>query len=589
MRITFVALGWERLGISLLSAIAKQRGHKVDLTFSPSLFNDRYNLNIPFLASLFDDRKDVMASIKRQNPEIIVFSPLTGTYQWTLSIAREAKVLFPDVKTIFGGVHASAVPERVVNQPQVDYVCVGEGDIAFPMILKTIERGEKGILIPNTRYKLPNGEIIRGPQIGFIENLDSLPFFDKTLWEDHINIGDWYLTMASRGCPYRCTFCFNSFFAKLPEEKTGKYVRQRSVDHMMSELHMAKKRYKLRFLEFEDDVFTVDKKWLKEFLGQYKNEIGVPFQCLTHPKYMDEDVARWLSDAGCQYVQMGIQSMDEEFKCQSIRRHEKSDHIYRAMDVMRKYKICPKVDHMFGLPGESIEAQEAARELYVQHPPYRIQTFWTNFLPGTELVQQGLEEGFITSDEFERLNEGVDFDFYRDSSRVVDPKRRKKYKAYEMLFKLIPILPDSLRRKLDSKIFEFLPVSVCSLFSFIADACIGLAMRNPDHWLYAKHYLYHITRFFLKKVGVKMPPATRIRDLKSVEMKPSKLPVSRGGVHASAVPEHVVSQPQVDCVCAGEGDIEFPMILKAIERGATERPILNTRYKLPDENNKRID
>ena len=517
MRITFVALGWERLGISLLSAIAKQHGHKTDLAFSPSLFNDRYNLNIPFLASLFDDRKEVMAAIARQSPDALVFSPLTGTYQWTLSIAKEAKELFPGAKVIFGGVHASAVPDRVLSQPQVDYVCVGEGDVAFPAILNAIEEGGATAPIVNTRYKLPDGKIVKGTQVGFIEDLDSLPFFDKTLWEEHINIGDWYLTMASRGCPYRCTFCFNSYFAKLPEEKAGRYVRQRSVGHVMRELHAAKRRYKLRFLEFEDDIFTVDKKWIREFLGRYKKEINIPFQCLTHPKYMDDDLARWLSEAGCQYVQMGIQSMDDEFKCRAIKRYERSDHIYKAMDVMRKYKIRPKVDHMFGLPGESLEAQEAARALYVKHPPYRIQTFWTNFLPGTELVRQGLEEGLVTPDEVERLNDGVDFDFYRDSAKVADPQKRKKYKAYEALFKLIPVLPGFLRQKLGSKFFERLPASACSFVSFFADAFIGLAMRNPDHLLYAKHYLYHIARSCLKNVGIKMPPATRVTSVPSDE------------------------------------------------------------------------
>jgi len=528
VRVTFVALGWEQLGISLLSSIVKQQGHQVGLAFSPALFNDRYNLNIPFLTVFFDDRKDIIATIQRQKPDVLAFSALTGNYQWMLGIAKEAKALFPNVKVIFGGVHVSAVPDRVLAQPQVDYVCVGEGDVAFPMILKAIEQGEATKPIVNTRFKSAAGNIIKGPQTGFIQDLDSLPIFDKTIWEDHINIGDWYLTMASRGCPYRCTFCFNNFFARLPEEKSGKYVRQRSVDHMMYELRIAKKRYKLRFLEFEDDVFTVDKEWVKKFLYQYKKEINVPFQCLTHPKYMDEDIARWLSDAGCRHVQMGIQTMDDEFKYQSVKRYEKSEHVYEAMDIMRKYNLRPKVDHMFGLPGEAIEAQEAARKLYVQHPPYRIQTFWTNFLPGTELIQQGLAMGLITPQEVERLNDGLDFDFYRESTKITDPQKRKKYKAYEVLFKLIPILPGFMRRKLNPEIFERLPISACSLISFFADAFIGLATRNPDHWIYAKHYLYHMTRLMLKKLGIKMLPATQVKSFHAFNLEVQ----NRAKIHA---------------------------------------------------------
>ena len=511
MHITFVALGWEQLAISLLSAIVKQQGHEVALAFSPALFRDRYNFNIPSLASFFDDRQAVLASIEKQKPDVIAFSTLTSTYQWMLGIARDVKILFPDVKVVFGGVHASAVPDLVLSNSQVDYVCVGEGDVAFPMILKAIENGGATSPIPNARYKLASGKIIQGSQTGFIQDLDSLPVFDKTLWEEHINIGDWYLTMASRGCPYRCTFCFNNFFARLPEEKSGKYVRQRSVDHMMHELRMAKKRYRIRFLEFEDDVFTVNKKWVKTFLDQYRKEINIPFQCLTHPKYMDEDIARWLSEAGCRHVQMGIQTMDDEFKYAAVKRYEKSDHVYKAMEMMRKYKLNPKVDHMFGLPGEPMEAQEEARKLYVDHPPYRIQTFWTNFLPGTELVEQGLSMGLITPGEVEKLNNGIDFDFYRESSSVSNPAIRRKYKAYEMLFKLIPILPGFIRRRLKQNTFEWIPYRLCSLISFMVDAFVGLVKRNPDHWTYARHYFYHSVRFFLKRIGIKIASPTYVK------------------------------------------------------------------------------
>lgn len=509
MRVTFVAMGFEQLAISQLSSIAKCHGHEVRLAFSASTFNDRYNLSIPQLAPFFDDRHTVIKAIQDQKPDVLAFSVLTGTYQWMLAIAREAKALFPDVKTIFGGVHASAVPERVLAQPQVDFVVVGEGDVAFPLILKAIEEGLPAEPIINTRYKRPNGEIIQGRQAGFIQDLDSLPIFDKVLWEDHIRIGDLYLTMGSRGCPYRCTFCFNSFYAKLPEEKKGKYVRQRSVEHVMYELRLAQKRYNLHRINFEDDVFTVDKKWIREFTRQYKKEIDVPFQCLTHPTYMDDDIAKWLSEAGCRYIQLGVQTMDDNFKYQTIKRYEKSDHVEKALDTMRKYNLRVKCDHMFGLPGEPEEAQEAALKLYINHPPHRIQTFWTNILPGTEMVQQALDMGLVTQPDVDRLNDGLGFDFFRSANTVQDKKKAKRYKAYEVFFKLIPVLPDVLRRRLKPKSFEILPMPLCSFLGFIVDASFGLISGNPTHVAYAKHNLYHIWRFFWSKLGLKTPPATR--------------------------------------------------------------------------------
>ena len=404
MKVTFVALGSEQLGISQLSALAKQEGHQVGLAFSASLFHDRFNLEIPTLGRFFDDRREVIQAIRDQQPDVIAFSCLTSTYQWMLGVAREAKELFPGVKTVFGGVHVSAVPDRVLMKPEVDYVVVGEGDVAFPLILRAIAQGGSTEPIPNTRYRLADGKIVRGLQKGFVQDLDSLPFYDKVIWEDHIRIRDMYLTMATRGCPYTCSFCFNNFFARLPEEKRGKYVRQRSVDHVLQELKWAKNRYGIKWVDFQDDVFTVSKPWIREFTTRYKKEINVPFQCLVHPQYFDDDIARWMSEAGCEWVQMGIQTMDEKFKHENLRRYEDSDHIVRGLEAMHRYGMKSKVDQMLGLPGEPIGSQETALRLYQEHTPQRIQTFWTCFLPGTDLLKQGIEQGMVTAEQAERLD-----------------------------------------------------------------------------------------------------------------------------------------------------------------------------------------
>ena len=103
---------------------------EVGLAFSASLFHDRYNLSVPRLAPWFDDRQQVIDAIAAQRPDVLAFSALTGTYRWMLGVAAEAKAMLPGVRTVFGGVHASAVPDRVLANPQVDYVCVGEGDLA---------------------------------------------------------------------------------------------------------------------------------------------------------------------------------------------------------------------------------------------------------------------------------------------------------------------------------------------------------------------------------------------------------------------------------------------------------------------------
>ena len=510
IKVTFAALGTEQLGISMLSAIAKSNGFKTDLAFSASLFHDRFNLEMPALAPYFDDTDQVIKAIERQQPDVIALSPLTSTYQWSLDIAQKAKLINPNIKTVFGGVHASAVPHLLLQKPIVDFVVVGEGDVAFPQILKAVQNADYTKAIPNTRYKAPDGKIITGIQSGFIQDLNALPFADKPLWEEHVRLGDLYLTMASRGCPYRCTFCFNNFFAKLPEEKSGKYVRLRSPEHMIAELKIARRRYDIRVIDFQDDVFTTSKKWLQDFLALYRKEINIPFQILTHPRHMDDDIAKWLSNAGCVWVQMGVQSMDDSFKKDTLMRYERSEDISGAIDSMNKYGMKVKVDHMFGLPDEPISAQENARLLYANHSAKRIQTFWTCYLPGTEMMNDAIAKGRITPEQAAKINEGEDFYFFRNTENIKDHNLMELYKAYEVIFRIMPVLPDWLKQRLLPKHIVKLPVFFIRPLSMLSDIITGFMLRNPEFRAYALHNLFHLKKFFFRKAGIKTGPATKV-------------------------------------------------------------------------------
>jgi len=475
----------------------------VSLAFSYSLFNDHYNLCFPSIAPFFDDTDDVIQKIKDVRPDVVAFSALTCTYQWNIKIAEAVKKMNPNTVVIFGGVHPSAVPERVLSKECIDAVCVGEGDNSLPTLLK--ELAEKKSFealspIPNLRFKGANGQIVIGPKAPFVHDLDALPFLDKDIWDPYIRIGDLYYTMASRGCPFRCTFCFNNFFAKLPGAGGGKYVRQRSVDHMIAELVAANKKFKLKLIDFEDDIFTVNKAWLKEFLPRFKKEVNVPFQCLTHPKYMDDEVAKWLKEAGCSWVQMGIQSLDEEYKVNELKRYEKSNHIEIAMEAMLKNGINPKIDHMLALPGEPPEAQEKARVVYARYTPARIQTFWTQFLPGTEMMAQVEKSGIINAEEANSINEGIFFDIYRAHNRWLSKDQVRMFHSYQALFKIMTFTPKFLRAKLRAWMFSWMPHNALSMFTFMADLIIGFIRGNPDHFSYSKHYIYYTLPQFIRAV-----------------------------------------------------------------------------------------
>lgn len=516
MKVTFLGIGVEQLGISQLSATLKAHGHKTNLAFSAQLFNDRFNLQMPGIAKYFDDTADAIRTIRETQPDVVAFGALTSTYQWGLEVAAAAKAMNPDVKVVFGGVHVSAVPHLVLNYPQIDYAVVGEGDVAFPAILKSIESNDYQTPIINTQYKGKNGSIIRGKQGAFIQDLDSLPFADKTIWEDYVRIGDFYLIMATRGCPYRCSFCFNNFFANLPDEDGGKYVRLRSVDHVIAELKYAKRRYNLKTIDFQDDVFGTQKKWLREFSEKYKKEINIPYQILTHPKFMDEEKGKLLRESGCEFIQLGIQSMDEDFKKDSLLRYEKTEDIDRALSVMNKNNLKVRIDHMFGLPNEPISAQVNALNLYKKYDVARINTFWTCYLPGTQMMNEAIVDGQLTQKQVDDINEGRDFFFYRNTDNVKDKDLQQLYRSYEFIFRIIPMLPKFLKKRIELKHVTWIPPFLNTIIITVNDVLSGLLYQLASHIAYLYHYVFHLYRFMLLKLGFRNIKATKPKVIEDI-------------------------------------------------------------------------
>ena len=515
MKVTFVALGQEQLAISLLSAVLKREGHDTSLVFNPALFDDRTYLDVPRLARIFDRTARVVDEVVAEKPDLVAFSVLTPMYQWSLTVANAVKSRI-DVPVIFGGVHPSAVPEICLENDCVDYVCRGEGEDALVRLCEQLPpAGRRPTTpIPNLWWR-DGGQLVSGPAAGFEQGLDALPFWDKELWSDHVRIADSYMTMASRGCPYRCTFCFNNFYAKLPGKGGGKYLRRRSVENVMEELVLAKARWGLRRIDFEDDIFTTNKDWLRTFLREYRREIDVPFHCLVHPRYIDDDMARWLKDAGCRWVQMGVQSADEEYKRHELLRMEKEAHMNDSLAALARAQLPVKVDHILGLPGEPLDAQEKARELYVAHPPQRIQVSWLKYLPGVELTRAAVERGELSEHDLGLINRGESGHFHAPST--ADTDEAAFYRKYELLFRFLPVLPARLRGWIRIRHLPAMSVRATSLLGMIAEGVKVVVDRDVEAITYGRHYLHSIWRQIPELSSDLLTGRGRLRKLQAPE------------------------------------------------------------------------
>ncbi len=98
--------------------------------------------------------------------------------------------------------------------------------------------------------------------------------------------------MSGLGCPYECNFCFNHALKRLCLGK-GRFVRMRSPQNVIEEIKKVARDYPtMKRVKFEDDTFTLNKRWVMEFLPQYRAEVGMPFACYSRADCVDDELAR---------------------------------------------------------------------------------------------------------------------------------------------------------------------------------------------------------------------------------------------------------------------------------------------------------
>jgi len=484
MKIAFTSIAYESLAISILSAIAKKERHDVKLIHIPTIFKDGLTREFKRLANLFSNDKEIFKQLKAYQPDLIAFSVATFDYQRALHYAEIFKMICPNAKIVFGGIHVSCVPEVVIANEFIDYIVIGEGEIAFSAIIKHIEKGNSSEPIINTWYKSKDNTIIKGKQVGFIQDLDSLPHFDKEIWKEVSPLKSYYMTMTSRGCPYNCSYCFNHFFRDIPDEKSN-YIRRRSVKHVMEELAIAKEKYNINTIEFWDDIFIFDKKWLREFLDKYKKEIGLPFKCYIHVNLFDEDIAIQLKNAGCKWVDFGIQNINEEYRKKYLKRNETNANIINALKILKKHKIVSFADYIIDLPGDKIEHYEEARLFFIENMPDIIEPYWMSYHPQTEIIEKGFEHNILNDEKMDLINKGNIHHGYFESSTA----SQDFHSEYYFILKVLPAVPVFLRKKLTYSVSRKIPYFIKLPIFIYSIIYLGFIHKSPRIKLFFALYM----------------------------------------------------------------------------------------------------
>ncbi|MCB1888304.1 MAG: cobalamin-dependent protein, partial [Rhodocyclaceae bacterium] len=299
-------------------------------------------------------------AILATRPELVGFSPTTSGFMDSLDMAEIVKRREPAIRTLFGNVHVSAIGAPLLTHfPEIDYLCIGEGEGPLLDLAEGRAEGE----IDNLIYR--DGEaIVTNPRRSRIQHLDELPFpaYDKLAGFPHgyhlpmfSYEKRWGATMVtSRGCPYTCSFCDRTVFERLYKVNSPEYM----IEHM----RFLRDRYGVRHINFYDDLFTSHRKRINAFCEQLiERPLGIDFNCAIRTGHTSLEQLRMLKAAGAFMVSMGIESADAGM----MARHKTGvtlEQVRETVDLIQQAGLRAKGLFIFGLPGETPETLRATSD-----------------------------------------------------------------------------------------------------------------------------------------------------------------------------------------------------------------------------------
>jgi len=334
------------LGPVYLGTIAKKAGFNVEI-FNENILKREIN-------------EEELADI-----DVLGVSCMTATIERGKEIARQYKEIRSakglESRSIIGGIHASMIPEDVIDD--FDQIFIGEAET------KIID-----VLSGKIQDKTVHGE--------HLDNLDVIPNPDFTLIKEWQRIKT-YPIMTSRGCPYDCNFCSVT-------EMFGHRYRSASVDKVIEQV----KAYKAKKYFFVDDHFVVNKKRTREILGRFQSEnLNIKWSCqLRADVSRDEDLIAQMADNGCQTVYIGFESINPQ-SLKDIKKSQSVEDIENAARVFKEKRIM--VHGMFMLGADSDEATifESTAKFCRRTGLSSVQYLILTPLPGTEFYRKIESEG----------------------------------------------------------------------------------------------------------------------------------------------------------------------------------------------------
>jgi radical SAM superfamily enzyme YgiQ (UPF0313 family) len=348
--------------------------------------------------------KDIVEVINKKEPKIVGITSTSLQIRTVMELARMIKSE-TNALLIIGGVHSTISPYSIKKYGIFDYIFTGEGEISFPLIVKSILKGN-----------IKKGAIIKGKMP---RNLDEIPLPSHHL----LPLKKYFLPVTSkrpsyvetsRGCHFNCSFC------SIRKRK----LRFKSASRTLEELEYLKD-LGVGYVNFSDEIFTFNKKHVYNLCNEiFKNKLDLEWGCQTRCDFLDKSMALKMHRAGCKLISFGVESG-------SPRIRKLLGKPFTNHEIFKVFKICSDIGidtgalFILGIPSETrkemLQTLEFAKKLNPDYCGFSLLSLY----PDTGVFLKALEEGKISKDVWDEFIDGGDPPLY-----IPDMFTRREFKVF---------------------------------------------------------------------------------------------------------------------------------------------------------------
>lgn len=403
--------------------------------------------------------EDIAHRMRQFSPDVVGINvPFSGWSRMAYKVASIVKDVDKSIITVLDGVHPSARPANCLENPNIDYVIVGEAENTWLELARYLEKGMSFKAFKSIRgigFKNVGQAIITEPR-PLIKDLDSLPFPARHLLPMKVYFDavknnplrgevskPWTVVNSSRGCPYKCIFCTAHLVR-------GRAWRGRSPENVVQELELIVERYGIRQVDFHDDNMTLDRRRVERICAlMVEKNLDVEWFLPNGVRAdtLDESLLRKMRKAGCRRIYVAPESGVQRIVDKVIKKNLDLKKVEETVALCRKIGIKVACFFVIGLMGETKNDIEASIRFAYKLRRLGADKFYFSYampLYGTELYEKALEMGL--------LKDGFNDEALSAVQPIIETKEFTVKELKELCSKAYAVNPPITREKLKNAV-----------------------------------------------------------------------------------------------------------------------------------------